>query len=160
MWWLLRRSDFQRKQGAANKRAMKKRVESGEVPGILAYLKHRPVGWCSLAPRERYPVLERSRILQRVDDMPVWSVVCFFHARDVRRLGLGRKLLRAALDYARKKGAKLVEGYPVEPRKGKMPDAFAWTGFASTFRKEGFEEVARRSATRPILRYRIAAGPK
>jgi hypothetical protein len=33
-----------------------------------------------------------------------------------------------------------------------MPPVFAYTGIASAFRAAGFEEVARRSATRPILR--------
>ena len=63
-----------------------------------------------------------------------------------------RKLIQAAVDYARAKGARILEAYPVEPRKDKMPDLFAYTGFASTFRKEGFQEVARRSETRPLMR--------
>ena len=50
-------------------------------------------------------------------------------------------------------GARIVEGYPVEPRRGSMPDAFAWTGTASAFRRAGFVEVLRRSATRPIMRF-------
>jgi hypothetical protein len=55
--------------------------------------------------------------------------------------------------YAKKQGAGILEGYPVEPKKDKMPDAFAWTGIASAYRAAGFEEVARRSETRPIMRY-------
>ena len=39
--------------------------------------------------------------------------------------------------------------------KDKMPDAFAWTGLASAFIKAGFKECARRSETRPIMRFYI-----
>ena len=128
MWWRRKRSEFEKHKGAGNKRAMKKIVDSGEVPGLLAYLDGRPVAWCALAPRESYPVLEGSRVLARVDDRPVWSVVCLFVARPWRRKGVSAKFLRAAARYAFKHGARIVEGYPVEPRKGTIPDAFAWTG--------------------------------
>ncbi|MFQ5789402.1 MAG: hypothetical protein ACE5JI_02900 [Acidobacteriota bacterium] len=76
-------------------------------------------------------------------------------ARPWRRRGLTRKLLKAAVEYARSQGAPIVEGYPIEPKKEDVPDLFAWTGFAATFRKAGFREVARRSETRPIMRRRL-----
>ncbi len=132
---------------------MKKIVAAGKVPGLLAYAGREPVGWCSVAPREAFPVLENSRVLKRVDDQPVWSASCFFVARPYRRQGLSVKLLRAAVAYAKKKGARMVEGYPVEPKKTPMPDVFAWTGLAGTFRRASFTEVLRRSPTRPIMRY-------
>jgi GNAT superfamily N-acetyltransferase len=134
---------------------MKKIVNSGEVPGIMAYVQDQPVAWCSIGPREVFPRLERSRILKRVDQHPVWSVVCFVVAKPFRRTGVSTKLLRAAVQFAQEQGAKIVEGYPVEPKKAIMPDLFAYHGLASTFRKVGFVEVARRSATRPIMRYYI-----
>jgi GNAT superfamily N-acetyltransferase len=152
MWWRLTQAEFNRRKGPGNKQAMKKIVRSGQVPGILAYAEGRPVGWCSIGPREIYPRLERSRILQRVDDQPVWSVVCFFVARPYRRKGLTVGLLEAAVEYARKKGAKIVEGYPVEPKKIQAPDVFLYHGLASAFRQAGFKEVARRSQTRPLMR--------
>lgn len=68
------------------------------------------------------------------------------------------KLLRAAIKYVSEQGGKIVEGYPVEPKKGQMPDAFAWTGLVSAFRKAGFVEVLRRSPTRPIMRYTLGDG--
>ena len=61
-------------------------------------------------------------------------------------------------EYVRKHGGKIVEGYPVEPRKDERPDSFAWTGIASAFRKAGFVECERRSETRPIMRRDLAAG--
>lgn len=153
MCWRLKRSQFEKQKGAGNKKALKKMVAAGEVPGLLAYAGREPVGWCSVAPREAFPVLENSRILKRVDDQPVWSASCFFVARPYRRQGLSVKLLRAAVAYAKKKGARMVEGYPVEPKKSPMPDVFAWTGLADAFRRAGFKEVLRRSPTRPIMRY-------
>lgn len=153
MWWRLSRSQFNKQKGEGNRKAMKKIVDSGEVPGLLAYVDGKPVGWCSVALRERFILLERSRILKRVDEKPVWSVVCFFVAKPFRRNGVTVKLLKVAIEYAKRNGAKILEGYPVEPKKAKMPDLFAYHGLASAFRKAGFVEVLRRSETRPIMRY-------
>ena len=155
MWWRLKRSDFERQKGNGNKRAMKKIIKSGEVPGLLAYTKGQPVAWCSIAPRETFPTLERSRILKRIDEKPVWSIVCFFVAKPFRRKGITVTLLKAGVEYAQKQGARIVEGYPVEPKKGTTADVFAYTGLASAFRRAGFIEVARRSETRPIMRYSV-----
>ena len=152
MWWRLTRAEFAKKRGSGAKRALKKLVDGSDVPGLIAYADGEPVGWCSVAPREEYASLERSRVLKRVDDKPVWSVVCFFVARSHRRKGVTVALLEAAVAYAAKKGARIVEGYPVEPRSGKTADVFAYTGLASAFRRAGFEEILRRSQTRPIMR--------
>lgn len=156
LWWRLKHSQFEKQKGEENKRALKRIVDSGEVPGLLAYADGHPVGWCSVAPREAFPRLGRSRILKRVDDRPVWSAVCFFVDKQFRRKGVAVRLLEAAVEHAKKHGAKTVEGYPVEPRKASTPDAFAFTGLASAFRKAGFVEVLRRSDTRPIMRYHMA----
>jgi len=158
MWWRLKRSDFDQQKGDANRLALKQIVASGEIPGLLAYDRAAggsPVGWCSVAPREAFPALERSRILKRVDDEPVWSVVCFFIAKTYRRQGLTVSLLKAAVEYARQQGARIVEGYPDDPKKGDIPAPFAFTGLASAFLQAGFVEVLRRSETRPIMRYYI-----
>ena len=152
MWWRLKRSAFERRKGARNKKAFRELVRKRDPPGLLAYVSGQPVGWCAVAPRESFPVLERSPTLRRVDDQVAWSVACFFVARPFRRRGLSVKLLRAAVDYAKARGARIVEGYPVEPRKTSMPDAFAWTGLVATFRRAGFKEVLRRSPSRPIMR--------
>jgi hypothetical protein len=65
---------------------------------------------------------------------------------------VGSALLAAATEYARESGALAVEGYPVEPRRDRMPDIYAWMGLASMFEEAGFTEVARRSETRPFFR--------
>lgn len=155
MWWRLSRSQFDKQKGEGNRKALKDIVDSNRVPGIIAYSGKDPVGWCAVAPREAYPALERSRILIRVDDKPVWSIVCFFVARPSRRRGVTTELLKAAIDHVKKQGGKIMEGYPMEPRKGIMPDPFAYTGLVSAFLKAGFVEILRRSKTRPIMRYVI-----
>lgn len=154
MWWRLPRSVFNQQKGAGNKRAFQTIVEDGDEPGLLAYVGEQPVGWCAVAPRAEYPALERSRILRPVDDAPVWSVTCLFVAKPFRRKGVTVQLLRAAVNFARERGARIVEGYPTEPRSSTpmLPDAFVWTGLASAFRAAGFTEVLRRSETRPIMR--------
>jgi hypothetical protein len=63
--------------------------------------------------------------------------------------------LRAAIEYVKQQGGKIVEGYPVEPKKDRMPEVFAFTGLASAFKKAGFVECLRRSETRPIMRFYI-----
>jgi len=158
MWWRLTHSEFNRQKGEGNRRAMRTIVESGEIPGLLAYAEGEPIGWISVAPREQFPRLERSRILRRIDDAPVWSVVCFFIHKRYRKQGMSVKLLQAAIDYVKKQGGSVVEGYPVEPKKERIPDLFGYHGMVSTFKKVGFEECLRRSETRPIMRYRIERG--
>jgi GNAT superfamily N-acetyltransferase len=153
MWWRIPRKQWHQQKGEGNKQAIKAIINSGEIPGILAYDGAEPVGWCSVAPREAFPILENSRILKLVDNQPVWSVVCFFVDKPHRREGVTVKLLKAAIDYVEQKGGKILEGYPSEPKKGKTADTFVWTGLASAFRKAGFKEVARRSDTRPIMRF-------
>jgi len=155
MWWRLAAPEFRQGRGEGNRRALRKVVGGNLPPGVLAYAGGETVGWCAIAPREAYPRLDRSRIFQPIDEEPVWSVSCFFVARPYRRRGVTVALLEAALAFARSRGARIVEGYPVEPRGGTLADPFAWTGFASTFRAAGFREAARRSATRPMMRIQL-----
>jgi len=151
MWWRVPAAEYKRLAADGRRRAFHRLADGDEPPGLLAYRDGTAVGWCAVAPRERYVRLEHSEVLAPVDDKRVWSIPCFFVARGERRGGLTGRLLRAAVAYARRHGARIVEGYPVDAGK-KQPDPFVYTGLASTFRKAGFTEVARRSASRPIMR--------
>jgi GNAT superfamily N-acetyltransferase len=157
MTWRQTRSEFDANKGEKNRRAFQKIVRSGAQPGVLAYDGDQPIGWCAIAPREQYVVLQRARTLKPIDDQPVWSVTCFFVTRPYRRRGISVQLLNAAVDFARRRGAEIVEGYPVVATTGKLPDAFAWTGLPETFLKAGFKEVARPAKTRPIMRREVSA---
>lgn len=152
MYWRMTRAEFQRHYGEDNRLAMEQIIASGRVPGILAYLQGQPVGWCSVAPREEFPTLDRSPTLKRVDSLPVWSIVCFFVSRPYRRQGMTAALIDAAVAYAKANGATVVEAYPLLPEKSADPRYQLYTGVASTFARLGFREAIRRSRIRPIMR--------
>ena len=154
MFWKLRGKAFDENIGEATRQMQKSYVESGAVPGLLAFDRDDPIGWIAVEPRTSYPKLAHSRILKPVDNVDVWSVTCFFVAKQARRQGLTVKLLKAAVDYVKGQGGKIVEGYPVDAKKD-LPAPFVYTGTAAAFQKAGFVEVARRSGTRPIMRYSI-----
>src|SRR5262249_36365304 len=155
----LPRAVYQARKGEKNRRAFRRLVEHGTVPGVLAYEGREPVGWCAVEPRESFPRLERSRLFQPVDDLPAWSIPCLFVRADRRGQGVSRRLVEGALAHAGRPRARRVEAYPVDPKGGRMPAAFAWTGIASVFRECGFLEVARRSATRPFVRRTLGDAP-
>jgi GNAT superfamily N-acetyltransferase len=155
MFWKLPNKEFQSLAYEGTRAAQKAIVESGQVPGLLAYSGREAVGWIAIEPRSEYPRLAGSRVLKPVDTQPVWSITCFFTRRDTRGQGVSVGLLRAAIEHVRRQRGRIVEGYPTEPIADKLPAAFVYTGLASAFREAGFREVARRSPTRPIFRYVI-----
>lgn len=97
--------------------------------------------------RETYPALERYRKLARIDEERVWSVVCFFIDARARRQGLMLGLLNAAVAYALSRGARIVEGYPVEPGR-----IYAYMGSPATFRRAGFHDVTPTGRERTVFR--------
>lgn len=155
MWWRTTRSQFEKQGNEGNRQAMKALVESGVVPGILAYDEGEPVGWCSVAPREQYGSLNRSPVLKRLDDAPVWSLVCFYVARGRRGEGITPELIRGAIAYVKENGGRVVEAYPTVVKKGQLPPASSFMGIPETFEREGFVECARPSERKAVMRYTI-----
>jgi GNAT superfamily N-acetyltransferase len=143
-WWRLPSTEWRLTDPDRNRTVLRAAVEGGRPPGLLAYLDDEPVGWVSLGPREEFGRLEGSKLLARVDDRPVWSIVCFVVARAHRRRGIARALLRAAIDHARRAGAACLEAYPVDPGGTRVPAATAYTGTVSLFEGAGFVSVAER----------------
>ena len=139
----------------ANRADLKKLVASGKPPGLIGYQGKRPVGWISLGPREDYARLKRSQVMKPVDDEPVWSIICFVVPAEFRGQGVARALLEGAIAYAKKHGARLIEGYPVD-RDGPARDDSLWFGTMSMFDRAGFVEVARRKPERPVVRLETA----
>ena len=153
---------------ADNREVLEKAVRTdarrGHAPGLVAYRDGEAVGWVSLSPREEYERLEHSKVLARIDDKPVWSIVCFVVGRRARGKGVASALLDAAVAYAREHGARLLEAYPVDTSGGRVPAAEAFKGTLGMFERAGFRVADRRQATgasavRPIVRRRLRPKP-
>lgn len=134
-------------KGEGNRRAFRKLVESGQATGILAFDGKEPVGWASVAPRGDFSYFDRSRTIPPPIDDKTWSVTCFFVKRGYRGQGVAGALLKACVDYAVQKKARLLEGYPTLIRNGtKQADAFVHTGVPALFESAGFSLAARAGA--------------
>lgn len=151
MYWRASGKAFSAISKEQRRSGIKALVDDGREPGLLAYVDDVPAGWVAVGPREDFPTLNNSCVLARVDDQPVWSIVCFFVHRKFRRKGLMRPLIDASVEYAHSKGAKIVEGYPTEPGR-KVEAGSVYLGVTSAFLEAGFVEVARRSAHHPVMR--------
>ncbi len=134
-------------------------AEGPVPPGLLGYKEGTPVGWVSLGPREDFVRLANSPTMRRVDDRPVWSIICFVVPSVHRKQGVAHDLLAAAIEFARAHGATWLEAYPVDRDAPDPPDA-PWFGSSSMFKKAGFVEVARHKPARPVLRLRVAPARK
>jgi GNAT superfamily N-acetyltransferase len=149
MYWRIG-SEYRAREGDANKQAFRAIARDGPSPGLLAFDGDLAVGWCQLTPRDALPWLERTWRLKRVDDLPVWSISCFYVRKGYRRQGVATALIEAALDVARLAGAPAVEAYPLD---AELTPSSSHTGYASTFARMGFSTVARHVPPRPIMRY-------
>lgn len=148
---------YKHRSREANRQALRELVEHGPPPGLLAFDGDLAVGWCQLTPRTDLPWLdEGARYLGRVDDLPVWSVSCFYVRRGYRRTGVSSLLITAALRAARAANAPAVEAYPVDTTvPGGTSNVFP--GIAASFERAGFVTVARRTPSRPIMRHDLTA---
>jgi len=138
-----------------NKAELKALADAGRPPGLIGYRGKVPVGWVSVGPRADYARLARSPVMKPVDDQPVWSIICFVVPSEYRGQGVARALLAGAVAYAKKRGAKLIEAYPVD-RTGRSSDDAMWFGAMSMYDDAGFSEVARRKPQRPVVRLKLA----
>ncbi|QKW08761.1 GNAT family N-acetyltransferase [Streptomyces sp. NA04227] len=141
--------------GEGNRQALRELVAAGREPGLVAYREGSPAGWVSVAPREEFCRLDRSPVSKPVDDRPVWALVCLYVAREHRGRGVARELVRGAVDFAAARGAKTVEAYPVDDTLGTVTADEAFHGVVSLLADEGFQEVARRTPKRPVMRREI-----
>ena len=158
MYWRIG-SEYSKQPGAANKAAFCELVTSGPPPGLLGLDGDLAVGWCQLTPRAALPWLDHTWRLKRVDDVPVWSLSCFYVRKGYRRRGVTSALIAAALDTARRAGAPALEAYPLD---AKLTPSASSTGYVSTFKRAGFKIVVRHVQSRPIMRYdfrKLDAGP-
>ena len=147
-WCLSHRLDSRTNQsliGPARGEYMRELCGRDVAPGVLAYLDDVVVGWAAIAPRAQVP-FARSRKIPNVDELPVWSVWCVRVRPGYRRRGVARAVLRGAVDYARKRGAPAIEGYPVDNQGQKVDLTMAYVGTRGLFESVGFTKVADTSA--------------
>jgi len=132
--------------------------DSGTTTGLIAYLDDEPVGWCAIEPRTEYPRLLTSRIPwsgreESKTDESVWVVTCFVTRTGYRRRGVSRDLAAAAVDFARQRGARALEGYPIAVQPGQE---YSWgelyVGSRSMFVAAGFRQVSSPTERRVVMR--------
>ena len=128
---------WQRKRQAA----LRQQLAGATPPGVIAYQDGRLVGWCGFGPRSEMGRLVRSRTIPKVDDLPVWSIVCFLVKVGFRRQGVTAALLQGTIACARSHGVPALEAYPVDPAGKRISGVFAYVGLASTFERAGFQRV-------------------
>ena len=87
-----------------------------------------------------------------MDDLPVWSISCFYVRKGHRRQGVTSALIAMALKVAKRAKAPALEAYPLDADE---TTSASGTGFASTFERAGFRTVARRVPSRPIMRHNL-----
>lgn len=150
MVWRATPQESKHTDGASRKAALRRRVQEGVPVGLLAYQEGEPVAWCSIAPRPTYRWLG-GPVDPAVDPDRVWSIVCFFVARHVRGNGVMAHLLGSAITHARRRGAAVVEAYPVDPDS----PSYRFMGFVPTFEALGFHEVGRAGTRRHVMRMTI-----
>jgi GNAT superfamily N-acetyltransferase len=149
MYWRIGAA-YRRRPGETNKAAFREIVKRGPPPGLLAFADDVAVGWCQLTPRDQLPQLDRGGRLKRVDDLPVWSISCFYVRKGYRRRGVTSVLIAEALKTAKHARAPALEAYPLD--RDLTPSTTS-TGIVSTFERAGFKTVARRVPPRPIMRH-------
>ena len=141
------------KKNGGNKAQMKALVWNDRPTGIMAMYEGDAIAWCALAPRDDYKRFEKSKVHKRIDNLPVWSVSCFFISKKFRMKGLSSLILKAVIEHAKYTGIEVLEAYPLKPSSSKLPDAFAWIGLFSIFEKAGFRVVDHTSKNRPTVRF-------
>ena len=129
---------------------------SATTSGLVAYLEGEPVGWCAVEPRPAYVGLVRNarvpwegRAEDKADDS-VWAVTCLFARAGFRRRGISRALARAAVDFARERGARAIEGYPMTTKDVIAEELHV--GTEGVFAAAGFTEVGRPTLRRVVMR--------
>jgi GNAT superfamily N-acetyltransferase len=143
MVWRATPEEAKHTDGASRKAAMTKRIAAGTIVGLLGYLDEVPVAWCSVAPRSTY----RRLVDDGSSDEGVWSIACFFVVRRLRGLGVTQRIIAAAVDFAKSKGASIVEAYPVDPAS----PSYRFMGFVPIFEDAGFFEVGRVGTRRHVF---------
>ncbi|MFJ2553107.1 GNAT family N-acetyltransferase [Microbacterium sp. NPDC087591] len=156
IWPVLSNKDWNQTTTAQRTQMFHEEIDAGPPPGIVAYVDGEAAGWIRIGPRTRQARIPRTRMIaaattEPFDDESVWAVSCFVVRREHRGAGLNRELLRAAVDYARESGARLIEGYPVDTAGEKKRANDLFHGTLNTFTTAGFIETAELKPGRTLV---------
>ncbi|HEV2366097.1 MAG TPA: GNAT family N-acetyltransferase [Caulobacteraceae bacterium] len=153
MYWRIG-AGYRRRPAGANRSDFESIVRAGPPPGLLALCGELAVGWVQVTPRSALPRFAWTWRLPAVDATPVWSLSCLYVRKGWRRRGVTAALIDAAIAWSRAAGAPALEAYPLDAA---LTPSASGTGFASTFARAGFVEVARRVPPRPVMRFSFVA---
>ena len=155
-FWRLRSRDFAPLKVPQLRERLHEQADSDLPPGLVALEGDRAVGWTSVAPRDDYQRVVHSKVIPKIDDRPVWSIVCFAISRAARQRGIAQALLDGAVAFARSRGATALEAYPLDLEPGEQvnPNA-AYTGTLSMFERAGFRVVADRASDPSSTKRRV-----
>ena len=159
-WWMLPNKDFSSATREDKQRLLEAEVVDGPPPALIAYVDGEAAGWVRVGPRTAQVRLARTRTFaaspQPWDDESVWAVSCFVVRREHRGQGLNSALLKAAIDFARESGARVIEAYPIDTDIAKKSANELYHGVLSTFESAGFHEVARPKPYLAIVELELA----
>jgi predicted GNAT family acetyltransferase len=158
MWPRVTAADYKAMSNDKRKKAFKSCVATGPMPGLLLYEKGQAIGWVAVTPRAdviRFEKAKTSELEPDKDPRKYYAITCFYVRTGHRKRGLMTDLAKAAIDYARKKKAKAIDVCPIDTDKPLMWGE-GFVGIVSVFQELGFEEVARRSPRRPLMRLALA----
>ncbi|GAT73602.1 GCN5-related N-acetyltransferase [Microbacterium sp. HM58-2] len=161
IWPVLSNKDWNATTTPQRKEMLREEIQAGPPPGIIAYVDGEAAGWIRIGPRTRQARVPRTRIIaasstEPFDDESVWAVTCFVVRREHRGTGLNTELLRAAVEYARESGARLIEGYPVDTRGEQKRSNDLFHGTLGTFLAAGFEEKTEMKPGRALVTLDLA----
>ncbi|TQL85462.1 GNAT family N-acetyltransferase [Microbacterium saperdae] len=156
IWPVLSNKDWNQTSTPQRTEMFHKEIDEGPPPGIIAYVDGEAAGWIRIGPRTRQARVPRTRMIaaataEPFDDESVWAVTCFVVRREHRGAGLNGALLRAAVDFARDSGARLIEGYPVDTAGENKRTNDLFHGTLSTFTNAGFTETAELKPGRTLV---------
>lgn len=156
IWPVLSNKDWNETTTPQRTEMLRAEIDEGPPPGIVAYVDGKAAGWIRIGPRTKQARVPRTRIIaaastEPFDDDSVWAVTCFVVRREHRGSGLNLELLRAAVDYARESGARLIEGYPVDTGGTKQRTNDLFHGIVSTFLAAGFTETTELKPGRSLV---------
>lgn len=152
MAWRATPAEARNSGSAQRKAAMAARIRAGVPVGLLGYLDEEPVAWCSIAPRATY----RRLVSDYTPDEGIWSIVCFFVLRQHRATGLTKRMLAAAQEHARERGASVLEAYPVDEDS----PSYRFMGFVPMFEQAGFRETGREGSRRHVMQRKLHGAGK